>query len=338
VSAYFGKVLNGIDLDKSYPSLQYCHLSRLKRDHPDHLGSASWITDADGNGYQHLQYLPPDSYRDGETWVDQRKGTYSTPYQFSGKEKDEETGYSYFGARYYDSELSVWLSVDPMSDKYPSLNAYNYCSNNPLVLIDPQGEDIYDFDEGGNLVKITADKKIASFRVVDKYGVPIASTVEMNASDVTHSTPTINGSKTDIFEIKGDCNASDAFELFANYTNTEWTHAKIGTEGSERNIVGTSHNTGSTAIGQYLNNTKYTLRSVVHNHPSEIPLPSGQIEYNTTGVKTQDLLSAESYQKENPNVKLWIYTRKFGYSPYDKNGTKDPRFYIGSGGKYILRR
>jgi RHS repeat-associated protein len=124
-----------------YTSLQYCHLSCLKRDHPDYLGSASWITDADGNGYQHLQYLPPDSYRDGESWVEQRLGSYNTPYQFSGKEKDEETGYNYFGARYYDSELSVWLSVDPMSDKYPFESPFTFVANNPVLFVDPNGEE-----------------------------------------------------------------------------------------------------------------------------------------------------------------------------------------------------
>ncbi len=70
----------------------------------------------------------PDSYRDS-------------------KEKDTETGYSYpstgsgrrFGARHYDSELSVWLSVDPMADKYPSTSGYNYCAGNPVMLIDPNG-------------------------------------------------------------------------------------------------------------------------------------------------------------------------------------------------------
>ena len=45
-------------------------------------------------------------------------------YTFSAKEKDSETGLSYFGSRYYSSDLSVWLSVDPMSDKYPSLSPY----------------------------------------------------------------------------------------------------------------------------------------------------------------------------------------------------------------------
>ena len=44
----------------------------------------------------------------------------------TGKEKDEETGYGYFGARYTDHELmTMWLSVDPMTDKYPSISPYN---------------------------------------------------------------------------------------------------------------------------------------------------------------------------------------------------------------------
>ena len=60
----------------------------------------------------------------------------------SGKEKDSETGYYYFGARYYNSDLSLWLSVDPMSDKYPNLSPYNYCAWNPMKLVDPDGEEI----------------------------------------------------------------------------------------------------------------------------------------------------------------------------------------------------
>ena len=60
----------------------------------------------------------------------------------TGKERDEETGYSYFGARYMDHELLTgWLSVDPMADKYPSLSPYNYCAWNPVKLMDPDGRD-----------------------------------------------------------------------------------------------------------------------------------------------------------------------------------------------------
>ena len=66
-------------------------------------------------------------------------------HTFSAKEKDTETGLSYFGSRYYSSDLSIWLSVDPMSDKYASLSPYVYCANNPIKLVDPNGEEIGDY-------------------------------------------------------------------------------------------------------------------------------------------------------------------------------------------------
>ena len=61
-------------------------------------------------------------------------------------------------ARYYNSDLSIWLSVDPMADKYPSLSPYTYCSNNPIRLIDPNG--MFDIEtgtieKGDNLTEIT---------------------------------------------------------------------------------------------------------------------------------------------------------------------------------------
>ncbi len=67
----------------------------------------------------------------------------NTSFIFTGKEKDSETGYSYFGARYLDNELmTCWLSVDPMADKYPSISPYAYCAWNPVKLVDPDGEKI----------------------------------------------------------------------------------------------------------------------------------------------------------------------------------------------------
>jgi RHS repeat-associated protein len=107
--------------------------------HSDHLGSSSFLTDASGDPTQHLQYMPF-----GETFVEQRSITsYYTPYTFSAKERDPETGYSYFGARYYSSDISIWLSVDPMAHKYPSMSAYMYCAGNPVMLVDPDGNYIF---------------------------------------------------------------------------------------------------------------------------------------------------------------------------------------------------
>ena len=73
---------------------------------------------------------------------------YATPYKFTGKELDEETGLYYFGARYYAPRESIWLSTDPLAEKYPNMSPYNYCLNNPLNVIDPDGRDIIILSHG----------------------------------------------------------------------------------------------------------------------------------------------------------------------------------------------
>ena len=58
---------------------------------------------------------------------------------FNGKELDSETGLYYYGARYYDPRVSLWLNVDPLAEKYPNISPYTYVANNPINLIDPTG-------------------------------------------------------------------------------------------------------------------------------------------------------------------------------------------------------
>jgi RHS repeat-associated protein len=99
--------------------------------HSDHLGSASFITNASGFADQHIQYLPF-----GELFVNQQNSEFDSRYKFTAKELDNETNYSYFGARYYDSDVSIWLSIDPLSDKYPSLSPFMYVAGNPMILVD----------------------------------------------------------------------------------------------------------------------------------------------------------------------------------------------------------
>ncbi len=72
---------------------------------------------------------------------------FDSRYKFTAKELDNETSYTYFGARYYDSELSGWLSVDPLSDKYPGLSPYIYSADNPVVLVDPNGMELNTYDD-----------------------------------------------------------------------------------------------------------------------------------------------------------------------------------------------
>ena len=79
---------------------------------------------------------------------------YKTTPNSTGKELDAETGFSYFGARYLDHTLTTaWLSVDPMSDKYPSISPYAYCAWNPVKLVDPEGRELVLIGTADNMQK-----------------------------------------------------------------------------------------------------------------------------------------------------------------------------------------
>ncbi len=296
--------------------------------HPDHastelstsLGSSSastelsnhWITDGSGNAIQHLHYLPF-----GEDWVDQRNSSWNAPYTFSGKEKDTETGYGYFGARYYDSGLSIWLSVDPMSDKYPSMSPYNYCANNPVILVDPDGRDIWDINENGQVVGHIKDKSKDVIRRVDNDGNPIEG--ERNSltfkygtiKERNHSVKTIKGDKTlKIFEVKGDQNASDVFNFLigGGENKIEWGHVKIGGKGSGRNLIGTANEEGSSYISGYALAYNYTIRESNHNHPDGNAIPS-----------EGDINGAKAISDKFKNAVFHIYKGSNDPVPYNKN-------------------
>ncbi|WP_449421265.1 RHS repeat-associated core domain-containing protein [Prevotella vespertina] len=102
--------------------------------HSDHLGSTSYITDDKANITQYDAYLPY-----GELLVDEHSSSKDMPYKFNGKELDEETGLYYYGARYMDPKISMWLGVDPLREKYPSVTGYCYTMDNPIGLMDPTG-------------------------------------------------------------------------------------------------------------------------------------------------------------------------------------------------------
>ena len=66
--------------------------------HGDHLGSANWITDAYGEAIQYIHYAPY-----GELIANQQVAWYDERYKFTGKERDAESGYDFFGARFCSS-------------------------------------------------------------------------------------------------------------------------------------------------------------------------------------------------------------------------------------------
>ena len=66
------------------------------------------------------------------------------PYKYNGKELDTKKGLNWYdyGARHYDATLGRWLVVDPLVEKYYAWSPYNYCANNPIKFVDPNGKGI----------------------------------------------------------------------------------------------------------------------------------------------------------------------------------------------------
>jgi len=103
--------------------------------HTDIAGTPLAATDASGN------LLWKESYRPyGERLKKQDGGTNAM--WFSGKPQDDETGLSYFGARYYDPVIGRFTGMDPngfVESNIHSFNQYAYGNNNPYKFVDPNG-------------------------------------------------------------------------------------------------------------------------------------------------------------------------------------------------------
>lgn len=104
--------------------------------------------------------------------VEEHLNSNNSPFRFNAKELDEETGNYYYGARYYDPKWSIWLSVDPLAEMYPSISSYAYVANNPLRYIDPDGREIVEgqehVDKFKEHTKALIDKKIQQLMNCEK--------------------------------------------------------------------------------------------------------------------------------------------------------------------------
>src|SRR2546425_5632828 len=108
--------------------------------HQDHLGSSSVVTHGTtGAQEENITYYP---YGAARTNTSGTTPPTDVPYKYNGKELDNSTGLSFYGARYYEATLGRFISADtivPSAADPQSLNRYSYVRNNPIVLTDPTG-------------------------------------------------------------------------------------------------------------------------------------------------------------------------------------------------------
>jgi RHS repeat-associated protein len=102
----------------------------------DHLGTVRMTVDAAANVVSYDDYYPYGMQMPTRSLASSNE---DARYKFTSKERDVETNYDYFGARYYDNRIGRWLQPDPMATKYPRWSPYNYCLDIPMIIFDPNG-------------------------------------------------------------------------------------------------------------------------------------------------------------------------------------------------------
>ena len=105
----------------------------------------------------------------GRSW---NGGLADARYKYTEKERDAETGYDYFGARYYDARVGRFLAVDPHMSTSPGLSSYLYSGNNPLAFVDPTG-----MDSTAAQARETALSNARAYSEFSKLNIPFFSTL-----------------------------------------------------------------------------------------------------------------------------------------------------------------
>ena len=260
--------------------------------HKDHLASSTQITDRNETVIHHIEYMPS-----GEQFSEQRDN-WATPYKFNGKELDAETGLYYYGARYYTPEIGIWLSVDPLSDKYPHQSNYMYCSGRLVNVIDPDGRDEWEVnsttgkisrinenkhyvDNNGNRVMVKAGEKyqgeldLSSMTPVDRLTNSNGKSEYFTAGVMDRPT----GSSSEYHFSNGD-EAAKFYYFVAESSSVEWAFAKLKSNPNRLGgAVGTNHNEGSTIMTgifelRYGNN----IELLSHSHPGLGGPPSMDVD------------------------------------------------------------
>jgi proteasome lid subunit RPN8/RPN11 len=197
------------------------------------------------------------------------------------------------------------------------LTPYAYCANNPIKLVDPNGEEIYEFDENGKYIKTSGEEGSADQILIRKTdGSTVAGKEYANGTfknDFTRSIEQENGNPVDVsfLKITGDQNAEEAFKFVADNTSVEWSLTNVGAASGDKGISYLSNSQEKSHEGSagYLSSNNYTIRGHTHNHPGGDPWPSNN-----------DMNSAKNMQEKFGNIPCNIYVKGERYFQYNSKG------------------
>ena len=211
-----------------------------------------------------------------------------------------------FGARMYDSAIARWTCVDPMGEKHINRSPYNYCENNPMAFVDPDGRDEWEINTLGQIVGYIKTKVHDAIYIVDDKGYRINNKYIIFKYGTIRSTTQEDdfGTSYDVYEMRNDELATLLFEFLAKNTSVEWSQAKNGISGEKGlNFITSSHHedhdAGMTDLFFKQLRFGYTIRELNHSHYLDVPYPSGLKERDEGDIAFARMVSRIAGQKIN---------------------------------------
>ena len=244
----------------------------------DHLGNNRVVVKQDGTIEQVNHYYPFGGLFGESTDGDVQR------FKYNGKELERMHGLDWYDydARHLDAALGRWATVDPMAEKYYHLSPYNYCGNNPIKFIDPDGGSYSDYyDLKGNYLGSDGINDNNKYIVLVKDEQKI---VKSNYKGGNYTSLAALSTAISVPSVAVMNMANDAFEKSSSIEHG----FVVATDGTTSKMF--SGESGSVKLGygyEELESHEKTTAFDVHTHPFDYQNVNGRFEcgdYRPSGL------------------------------------------------------